>query len=79
VTVAEPALRQPTCDEQLLLWLGDEAARVRAADSERIREIAGEFARGFDRLASVGPAVTVFGSARTPPEHPHYPATRRVT
>ena len=22
---------------------------------------------GFDRLAAIGPAVTVFGSARTPP------------
>ncbi len=45
---------------------------MRAADAERIREIAAEFARGFDRLAAIGPAVTVFGSARTPPEHRYY-------
>ena len=37
-----------------------------------------EFARGFDRLADIGPAVTVFGSARTPPEHPHYELMREV-
>jgi predicted Rossmann-fold nucleotide-binding protein len=51
---------------------------VRAADAMRIREIAAEFAVGFDRLAGIGPAVTVFGSARTPPHHPHYQLMRNV-
>ncbi len=67
-----------TLDEELLLWLGDEPPEVRAADAERVRDIAGEFAAGFSALADVGPAVTVFGSARTPPEHPDYELVRRV-
>jgi uncharacterized protein (TIGR00730 family) len=67
-----------TFDEELLLWLGDEPREVRAADAERIRDIAAEFARGFDALAGVGRAVTVFGSARTPPEHPDYTLAREV-
>ena len=67
-----------TLDAELLLWLGDEPPEVRAADSERIRDVADEFARGFDALAQVGPAVTVFGSARTPPDHPHYELAREV-
>jgi len=67
-----------TFDEELLLWLGDEPAGVRAADVSRIRDIAAEFAMGFDRLAGIGPAVTVFGSARTPPEHPNYALIRAV-
>ena len=62
----------------MLLWLGHESAADRAADAQRIREIATEFAFGFDRLAAVGPAVTVFGSARTPPNHPHYELMREV-
>jgi uncharacterized protein (TIGR00730 family) len=70
--------RAQTLDEELLLWLGDESPEVRAADSERVRDIAGEFARGFDALAEVGRAVTVFGSARTPPEHPHYALAREL-
>jgi uncharacterized protein (TIGR00730 family) len=45
----------------------------------RIHAIAAEFATGFDRLAELGPAVSVFGSARTPTEHPHYGLVRRVT
>jgi uncharacterized protein (TIGR00730 family) len=67
-----------TFDEELLLWLGDEAADIRTADAERIRDIAAELARGFDALADIGRAVTVFGSARTPPEHPHYALARQV-
>jgi uncharacterized protein (TIGR00730 family) len=68
-----------TFDEELLLWLGDESAEVRAADVERVRDIASEFARGFDALANVGPAVTVFGSARTPRDHPDYELVREAS
>ena len=67
-----------TLDEELLLWLEDEPDAVRAADAARIGDIAAEFARGFNALADVGRAVTVFGSARTPPEHPHYALAREV-
>ncbi len=68
----------PTFDEELLLWLGDEPPEARAADAERVRRIGEELAHGFDALARLGPAVTVFGSARTPPEHPHYALVREV-
>jgi uncharacterized protein (TIGR00730 family) len=67
-----------TFDEELFLWLEQEPAEVRAADAERIRDIAAEFARGFDALAGVGRAVTVFGSARTPTDHPNYALAREV-
>jgi uncharacterized protein (TIGR00730 family) len=68
----------PTFDEELLLWLGDEPAELRAADTGRIHEIASEFAAGFDALAAVRRAVTVFGSARTPREDPAYALVRDV-
>jgi len=67
-----------TFDAELFAWLGDEPAAARAADAERIRSIAAEFAMGFDALASIGPAVTVFGSARTPAAHPDYALAREV-
>ena len=70
--------RAPTFDEDLLLWLEDETPRVREADVERIHMISAEFARGFDALAGVRRAVTVFGSARTAPEHPDYVLVRAV-
>ena len=74
----ERPVGEPTFDQQLLLWLGEEA-RVRAGQGRgALRGIAAEFALGFDTLATIGPAVTMFGSARTPPEHPHYGQIREV-
>jgi uncharacterized protein (TIGR00730 family) len=70
--------RNPTFDQQLLQWLADEPAPLRAADAERLHAIAEEFAAGFDRLADLGPAVTVFGSARAVPAHEHYRMMREI-
>ena len=41
-------------------------------DPWRVLRIQGEFVEGFDALARTGPAVTVFGSARTAPGSPEY-------
>lgn len=38
----------------------------------RIFRIMAEFVEGFDELSTVGPAVSIFGSARTKPGHEHY-------
>lgn len=70
--------REKTFDQELLSWLGDEPAEKRRRDAQLLRTIAGEFAKGFDSLAGIGPAVTFFGSARTPPEHPDYQLVRGV-
>jgi uncharacterized protein (TIGR00730 family) len=40
--------------------------------------IMAEFVEGFDALAELGPAVTLFGSARTRPTHPQYQAAVEV-
>ncbi|MGZ4664991.1 MAG: LOG family protein [Frankiaceae bacterium] len=47
-------------------------------DPWRVLRIQSEFVEGFGLLAELGRAVTVFGSARTPPEHPHYEMGRRL-
>ena len=41
-------------------------------DPWRVLRIQSEFVEGFGALAELGPAIAVFGSARTAPEHPHY-------
>jgi uncharacterized protein (TIGR00730 family) len=38
----------------------------------RIFRIMAEFVEGFEELASVGPAVSIFGSSRTKPDQPYY-------
>jgi uncharacterized protein (TIGR00730 family) len=47
-------------------------------DSWRVFRIMAEFVEGFESLADVGPAVTIFGSARTAPEDPYYVAAQQL-
>lgn len=42
------------------------------SDPWRVMRIQSEFVEGFGALAEVGQAVSVFGSARTPEDHPDY-------
>ncbi|MGZ6269832.1 MAG: LOG family protein, partial [Candidatus Limnocylindrales bacterium] len=48
------------------------------SDPWRSLRILSEFVEGFDALAAVGPAVTVFGSARTPANDPVYEQAREL-
>ncbi|MBE7323829.1 TIGR00730 family Rossman fold protein [Nocardioides sp. Y6] len=41
-------------------------------DPWRVMRIQAEFIEGFGSLADLGPAISVFGSARTPSDHPWY-------
>jgi len=66
---------QKTQDEQLLAPPDPQKAAFKNSDPWRVLRIQGEFVEGFDRLAELGPAVTIFGSARTKPDDPVYQAT----
>ncbi|HEX3508768.1 MAG TPA: TIGR00730 family Rossman fold protein [Candidatus Dormibacteraeota bacterium] len=48
------------------------------ADPWRVLRILSEFVEGFDALNDVGPAVTVFGSARATADDPYYAAGRQL-
>jgi uncharacterized protein (TIGR00730 family) len=64
----------PTEDEQLLESPPPQTAAqlFLKSDSWRVLRIMGEFVWGFDNLADVSDGVTIFGSARTQPNDPHY-------
>jgi len=49
-----------------------ELAESPVKDLWRMFRIMAEFTEGFEELASVGPAVSIFGSARTEPEDKYY-------
>jgi uncharacterized protein (TIGR00730 family) len=73
-----PPPRTPaTLDEEII-----EADEPRVAstqsEAERLERIERELARAFELLGGIGPAVSVFGSARTAPDHPEYAAAREV-
>ncbi|HET7921656.1 MAG TPA: TIGR00730 family Rossman fold protein [Gammaproteobacteria bacterium] len=44
----------------------------------KIFQMVAEFVEGFEKLAAIRPAVSVFGSARTPAAHPHYALAERI-
>lgn len=65
----------PTADQHLL-----ESTRADFihTDTWRALRIQSEFVKGFDSLAEIGPAVSVFGSARVGPRHRDYRDARRL-
>lgn len=67
--------RQATQDEKLLKTPPPELPAFTDSDPWRVLRIMGEFVEGFDTLAGLGPAVSIFGSARTPETDPMYQAT----
>lgn len=44
----------------------------RSKDTWIIFRIMSEFVEGFETMSAIGPCVSIFGSARTKPDHPYY-------
>ena len=65
-----------TADQRLLDTTGD--ADWVHSDPWRVLRIQAEFVEGFGALAELGPAISVFGSARTSPEDPDYAIAEEV-
>lgn len=51
---------------------------IKSADSWAIFKIMSEFVEGFEKLAKIGPCVSVFGSARTPRDHEYYKIAEEI-
>ena len=45
---------------------------IKTQNSWQIFKIMAEFVEGFEKLAKIGPCVSIFGSARTKPDHVYY-------
>lgn len=67
---------QTTTDQRLLAF--DQDTDWLHSDPWRVMRIQSEFVEGFGALAELGPAVSVFGSARTRPDHEDYAAGETV-
>ena len=51
---------------------------IQASDSWKIFKIMSEFVEGFEKLARIGPCVSIFGSARTGPDNKHFRLAEEV-
>jgi uncharacterized protein (TIGR00730 family) len=76
VVRGERTATHSTTDQRLLESRG--ATDWVHTDPWRVLRIQSEFIDGFGTLAELGPAISVFGSARTPRDHPMYAVAERL-
>ena len=70
--------RERLTEDQALLRSHEALPGFRDTDTWRALRILGEFVEGFDALADVGPAITIFGSARVGRRNRYYSAARQL-
>lgn len=51
---------------------------IKSSDSWAVFKVMSEFVEGFERLAKIGPCVSIFGSARTSEDNPYYQMTVEI-
>ena len=51
---------------------------IKTNDSWALFKIMGEFVNGFEKMSKIGPCVSIFGSARTKPDHKYYDLAVKV-
>ncbi|MBA3463213.1 MAG: TIGR00730 family Rossman fold protein [Deltaproteobacteria bacterium] len=73
----DDAIRDPETEDQKLLDTSPQDD-FRRSETWRVLRIQSELVEGIDTLGSIDRAVSIFGSARTPPEDPYYEAARRT-
>jgi uncharacterized protein (TIGR00730 family) len=73
-----PRPRPPATPDEELLGTKRRAVLATQTEPERIARIEAELESGFSALRELGPAVSIFGSARTPTDHPNYALAREI-
>jgi hypothetical protein len=71
---SEGTLLQKSLEEDLRIreaFKDKDWAEIKSSDSWVIFKVMSEFVEGFEKLAKIGPCVTIFGSARVKPSHPY--------
>lgn len=51
---------------------------IKTNDSWALFKIMSEFVEGYEKMSAIGPCISVFGSARTPEDHPNYKLTVKI-
>jgi uncharacterized protein (TIGR00730 family) len=70
--------RLPLTFDEEIIRSGEPEIISELSDPQRLQRIRTEAERGFRLLAKLGPAVCIFGSARTGEEHAEYRLARQV-
>ncbi len=70
--------RHPATFDEEMLRSREHGVVQTQSEEERLERVRRELEMGFGALEEVGPAISVFGSARTPEDHPEYAAAREL-
>ena len=73
-----PVPRAPTTYDEELFGAEAEAIITTQTDADRIERVKGELETGFRELGRIGPAVSIFGSARIAEADAYYSLARRT-
>lgn len=52
--------------------------KILTSETWRVFQIMAEFVNGFEQLSQIKPSVSIFGSARTPDDHPDYQLAEQI-
>jgi uncharacterized protein (TIGR00730 family) len=70
--------RVPTTSDEEIIYAESGTVLSERSETERLKRIERELVLGFEKLSDIGPAVCVFGSARTPVDAPDYALAREM-
>jgi uncharacterized protein (TIGR00730 family) len=73
-----PDPRSPTTFDEEILNAESRAVLSTQSEAARLARVHDELERGFELLAGIGPAVSIFGSARAPESDPLYALARET-
>jgi uncharacterized protein (TIGR00730 family) len=76
--VSEPAAKAPATLGEEIICAEQRTVRSTKTDEQRLALIERELRTGFETLARIGPAVCLFGSARTSPGDAEYERAREL-
>jgi uncharacterized protein (TIGR00730 family) len=76
--VADIPERTPSTSDEEIIYAESRSVLSERSEAERLERIERELALGFEKLGQIGPAVCVFGSARTPVDAPDYALAREM-
>lgn len=78
VTEDSNTARPPSSTDEELFSAELRSVQTTRSDAERVARMSAELEMGFAKLKELGPAVAIFGSARTPPDDPDYAIARAI-
>jgi uncharacterized protein (TIGR00730 family) len=76
--MADHPPRHPSSSDEELLEAETSTILAELTDAQRLLRIQDELRTGFQALGRTGKAVSIFGSARTRPDDPHYTQAREL-